>query len=55
MPFLFFSNTNIKFAKRKLTWKFYGTIKALPITNWVELIDKNKFAKAALSKIPRLL
>lgn len=55
IPFLSFSNANVEFAKlRKLTWRFYDTIEALPttkalsITSWVELINKRKFAKIAL-------
>ena len=51
MPFLFFSNADIKFAElRKLTWKIYTTIEALATTSWVKFIGKRKFAKMALDK-----
>ena len=50
MPFLIFNNANIQFAKKKLTWRSYTTEEALPITCQVELIDKKKFAKAALDE-----
>ena len=50
MPFLILNNANIKFAQKKLTWRFYTTAKALSTTKWVEIINKKKFAKAALNE-----
>lgn len=50
MFFLFFNNTNIKFKKKKLTWKKYIAINTLPTTHWVKLINKKKFAKIVLNK-----
>ena len=50
MLFLTFNNLNIQFAEKKLTWKSYTTDEALPISHWVELIDKKKFAKVALDE-----
>lgn len=48
--FLTFSDTNIWFAEKKLTWKSYKTTKALLITRKVELINKKEFAIAAIYK-----
>ena len=50
MSFLILSNTNIKFAQKKLIWRFYTTTEALPTTKRVEIIDRKKFAKAVLDK-----
>ena len=50
MPFLIFSNKNIHFAKKKLTWRSYIAAKALPITKRIELINKKEFAKTALDE-----
>ena len=50
MPFLTVSNANIKFAKKKLTWRSYTAAEALPTTKRVKIIDKNKFTKLALNK-----
>ena len=50
MPFLTFSNADIQFAEKKLTWRSYTTKEALPTTCWVELIDKKEFAKAGLDE-----
>ena len=33
MPFLTFSNTNIQFAEKELTWSSYTTEEALPTTH----------------------
>lgn len=52
--FLFFSNTNIQFRVDKLTKKFYIIVDALPTTNRVDLINKRKFVKAVLDKIPEI-
>ena len=50
MPFFIFSNADIQFAKKELTWRFYTAAEALPTTKRVELIDRKKFAKAALDE-----
>ena len=48
MPFLIFSNADVQFVEKKLTWRSYTTAKALPTTKRIELINKKEFAKAAL-------
>lgn len=48
MPFLIFSNGNIHFADKKLTWKSYIAGKALSIIKQVELINITKFAIAGI-------
>ena len=48
--FLSFGNINIQFAEKKLTSRFYITEQVLPITEKIELIDRKKFAKAALNQ-----
>ena len=50
MLFLTFSNKNIWFAEKELTWRSYTSKEALPTTQRVELIDKKKFARMALDK-----
>ena len=50
MPFLTFSNADIQFAAKELTWRSYTAAEALPTTKRVELIDKKEFAKAALDE-----
>lgn len=50
MPFLTFNNANIQFTEKKLTWRSYTIVKALPTTKQVELINNDKFSKAALNK-----
>ena len=50
MPFLTFSNADVQFVEKELTWRTYTTAKALPTTKRVELIDKKEFAKAALDE-----
>ena len=50
IPFLTFSNANIQFAQKELTWRSYTTAEALPTTKRVEIIDRKEFAKAALDK-----
>ena len=50
MLFLILSNTDIQFAEKELTWRFYITAKALQTTKWVELINQKKFGKVALNK-----
>ena len=48
MPFLIFNNADIKFAQKKLTWRFYIAAEALLTTKQVEIINGKEFAKAAL-------
>ncbi len=50
MLFLAFSNADIQFEAEKRTWRSYTAAEALPIARGVELIDKHKFAKAALNE-----
>ena len=50
MLFLTFSNADIKFAEKKLIWRTYTTVKALPTTKRVESINKKEFAKAVLDE-----
>ena len=49
MPFLKISNTDVIFSKETLTWKSYTTNKALPTTEWVQLVDPKEFVIAALN------
>ena len=50
MPFLTFSNADVQFAKKKLTWRTYITEEALPITCRVKLIDQKECPKAVLNE-----
>ena len=50
MFFFIFSNVDIQFAKKYLISRFYTAAEALPISKRVEIIDKKKFAKAALDE-----
>ncbi len=50
MSFLAFSNADIQFDAKSLTWRSYTAAEALPTARWVELIDKHEFAKAALDE-----
>ena len=50
MLFLTFSNANIEFAEKELTWRSYIAVEALPTTKQVKLIDKKEFAKTALDE-----
>lgn len=50
MLFLTFSNADIQFIEKELTWKSYALAKALPTTNQIKLIDKIKFAEMALDE-----
>ena len=50
MPFLIFSNTDMQFAEKKLTWRSYTAAEAIATTKRVELINKKEFAKAALNE-----
>ena len=48
MPCLSFSDVNIWFVERKITWRRYTTAVALPMTQRVKLINKKEFAAAVL-------
>ncbi len=48
IPFLALTNADFQFGAKKLTWRSHTTVEALPTTSRVELINKRKFAKAAL-------
>ena len=50
MLFLTYSNANIKFALKKLIWRFYIAIKALSTTKRIKIINKKEFVKVALDK-----
>ena len=50
MPFLIFSNANIKFALIELTWRSYTIVKALPTIKQVKIINKKESIKAALDE-----
>ena len=50
MPFLAFSNADIQFDTKSLTWRSYSAAKALLTTRQMELIDKQDFAKVALDE-----
>ena len=50
MPFFTLSNADIEFGEKKLIWRSYNIAEALPITKWVELIDKKEFTKTALDE-----
>lgn len=51
MLFLSLSNTNIELTElKKITWRSYNIVEVLYITSKIELINKNKFAKAILDE-----
>ena len=50
MPFLIFSNADIQFLEKELTWRTYTTKDALPRTRWLELLNKN-IAKVMFDEI----
>lgn len=51
MPFLSLSNTNVEYVKLgNLTQRTYTTIKALPITSWIEIVDKEEFARTVIDE-----
>lgn len=54
MFFLKLTNANIKFLVEEFIWRTYTITKAFYLAKWVELIDKYKFAKAALDKISKI-
>lgn len=51
MPFFSLSNADVKFAElANLIQRSYIASKALPISSWIELINKKEFAKEALDE-----
>ena len=50
MSFLTLSNANVQFVEKKLIWRSYSTAEAPPTSKRGELINKKKFAKAALDE-----
>ena len=44
------SNADVSFSERKVTCNAYTATEALSTFKWVELMDKKKFAKAALDE-----
>ncbi len=48
MPFLTFSDADIRYSQKELVWKSYTIAEALTTTRRVNLIDIKEFAKAAL-------
>ena len=48
--FLTMSNVDITFQARNLQWKFYYTRDVVSITKKIKLIEKKKFAIAALDQ-----
>ena len=48
--FLIFSNANIQFAEKELTWRSYTAVEALTTTKRIEFIDKREFANAVLDE-----
>lgn len=48
MLFLFFSNVNVKFAKKELTWRTFSVNETLQTTKHIQFIDCKKFVAAAL-------
>ena len=48
--FLTFSNADIQFVEKELTWRSYTTAEALTTTKQVEFINKKEFAKATLDE-----
>ncbi len=48
--FLTLSNVDFQFDTKKLTWRSYTAVEALPTTSWVEFINKKEFVKAALDR-----
>lgn len=50
IPFLTFSDANIWFIEKDLTWRSYRTVKVLLTPKRVELIDRKNIATAAINK-----
>lgn len=50
MFLLFLAKSNVWFAEKKLIWRSYLVVKALPTIKRVKLIDKHKLAQVTLDK-----
>ena len=50
MPFFIFSNVDVQFAEKGLTWRTFTTKKALSTTCQVAIIDWKEFATAVLDE-----
>ena len=50
MPFLTFSNADVQYAEKKLIWRIYTIKEALSTIRQIEIINRKKFAKAALDE-----
>ena len=50
ISFLTFSNANVQFVEKELTWRSYTTAEALPTLKRVEFINKKEFAKVVLDE-----
>lgn len=48
MLLLTFSNINVGFFDRKLTWRTYSATKALSNTKKIQIINQKEFAKVVL-------
>lgn len=48
--FLALSNAKVQFRAESFIWSSYIALEALPIAKRIELIDKHKFARAALNE-----
>ena len=50
MLFLTFSNADVQFAKKELTWRTYTTKKAFPTNCQVKIINQKEFTKAPIDE-----
>ena len=50
IPFLTLLNTGVQFVEKELEWRSYITAEVLPTTKRIKLINKRKFAAAALDE-----
>ena len=50
MLFLIFSNVNVQFAEKELTWRIYITKEAFPTNRQVEISDQKEFAITKLNE-----
>lgn len=48
--FLTFSNINIQFVRKKVSYRFYITAQALLTTKQVEFINKKEYIRVVLNK-----
>ena len=50
ISFLIFSEADVQFAEKELTWRIYITEKAIPTTRCIKFIDQKEFLKAVLDE-----